>query len=102
MNNQPVIYMILSDQPMPTARERQISWLSTCFAMIANLPIDNVSIVYADENEAITVHLVCTCAERHMMTLTHWCTSEDEHYTFIRDDLLTMILPLEPTYGNLL
>lgn len=90
------------DQPLPTARERQTSWLQFVFAVAANIPMENVSVVYADAEEAITVHLTCTCAERHLVTMTHWCTSEDEYYKFVRSDNTVFLVPLEPHAGETL
>lgn len=102
MQRQPVIDMILVEGPLPTPRERQTSWLQFCFAMLADIPMENVSVVYADAEEAISVHLTCTCAERHLKTLTHWCTSEDEYYTFLSNDGMLVRMPLEPHAGEIL
>lgn len=101
MSRQPMIEMILDPRPLPTPRERQISWLTVNFAILADVPAENVSIVYADDAEAITVHIVCTCAERHMLTFTHWCTSEDDQYDFVRADGMHIYLSLEPFAGDL-
>lgn len=100
MLRQPMIEMTISDQPLPTPRERQTAWLQFCFAVLADLPMENVSVVYADDQEAITVHIACTCADRHIMTLTHWCDSDDNFYTFVRSDLAVVHLPFEPHAGE--
>lgn len=102
MQRQPVIDMILSDQPMPTPRERQTSWLVFNFALMADVPIENVSVVYADDAEAITVHLACTCADRHVMTFTMWIGSDDDQYIFEGPNDLVVRLPFEPHMGETL
>lgn len=98
-----MVEMILDSRPMPSPRERQTSWLQFCFAMLGDLPMENISVVYADDAEAITVHLVCTCAERHLMTLTHWCGSDDEFYTFSTNNEANLVVrvPFEPHMGEM-
>lgn len=100
MFRQPVIEMVLSDQPLPTARERQVSWLQFCFAVAFAVPLENVSIVHADAEEAVSVHVVCTCADRHMLTFTHWCDSDDSFYTFVGPNDSVVHLPFEPHAGE--
>lgn len=91
----------LSDQPLPSARDRQIAWLQFCFAVLADVPMENVSVVHADDQEAVTVHVACTCAERHIATFTHWCTSEDEFYSFESRNGFLIRVPLEPHLGEI-
>lgn len=91
----------LSDLPLPTPRERQIAWLQFCFAFLADVPTENVSVVHADSEEAITVHVVCPNACRCVATFTHWCTSDDYQYSFERSNGTWIFLPLEPVPGDL-
>lgn len=87
--------------PLPTSRERQISWLQFCFAVLADIPMANVTVVHADDQEAITVTCVCPNPCRCMRTFTHWCTSEDEHYTFQSSNGYSILMPLEPHAGEM-
>lgn len=93
---------VIVEGPLPTPRERQTSWLQFCFAVLANVDMANVTVTYADDAEAITVSVVCSNPCRCRMTLTHWCTSEDEYYTFVRADNSTVLIPLEPHAGETL
>ena len=99
MMQRPIV-MELYDGPMPTPRERQDSWLRYCFALIANLPIDHVSVVHNDERETITVHLVCPNACRCVMTLMMQIGSDDDCYDFVSNSGLRVKLPLEPHCGE--
>jgi hypothetical protein len=96
MLNQPKIEMVLYDGPMPTPRERQSSWLQYNFALLADIPLDHVSVVYADDYETITVHLACNNDCRCIMTLTMWIGSDDDHYTFTSTNGQVIELPAEP------
>lgn len=91
----------LSDQPLPSARDRQIAWLQFCFAVLADVPMENVSVVHNDDQETVTVHLVCTNACRCVMTFTHWCTSDDYQYSFESPNGRWIFLPLEPHLGEI-
>jgi len=100
MQRQSVIEMILVDRPLPTQRERQSSWLQFNFALLADLPMENVSVVYADDQEAVSVHIVCTNPCRCTMTFTHWCDSDDNDYTFVGPNDVIVHLPFEPHAGE--
>lgn len=87
--------------PMPSPRERQTSWLQFCFAILANVPMENVTVTYADDQEAITCSVCCSNACRCRKTFTHWCSSEDEYYSFQSSDGYAILVPLEPHAGEL-
>ena len=96
-----MVEMILDYRPMPTARERQIDWLVVNFALLFNLPAENISVVHNDDMESVTVHLACTNACRCVMTFTLWCDSDDNVYSFFGPSNLVLFLALEPSMGEI-
>ena len=101
MLRQPKIEMILDcDATLPTPRERQISWLQFCFALLADIDMDHVSVVHNDDQETITVHLVCPNPCRCIRTLMMQIGSDDDCYLFVANDGTTVRLPLEPHAGE--
>lgn len=92
---------VIVDMPLPSPRERQSCWLQFCAAVLADVPMENVTVTYADDQEAITLSIVCTCPSRHRVTMTHWCTSEDEYYEFRLPDNSSILFPLEPHLGEI-
>lgn len=96
MSRQPLIDVILAETPAPTVRDNTTVWLKSCFAQIADIPMDNVSVVYNDDQETTTVHLVCPNACRCVKTFMHTSGSDDDCYLFLSADGFLVILPFEP------
>jgi hypothetical protein len=95
----PMIEMVLNERPLPSARQRTTTWLRWYWAIACEVPVSNVSVVYNDTEESTTVHIMCECPGRHVLTMTSWATSDDVDHIFLDSNNVRYRVPFEPLAG---